>query len=830
MNDLRLHCANPECGRTLRVPAAASGRRIRCPSCKQEMRVPGSSDERCAPQELCHLYVLKGPVSTSIDIELQPDRPYTFGHASTCTVPLPGASIARRQFSLHWVHDHWVLKDLQSDAGTCVNGVAVDRKELCGGEIIQAGDYQLKFFKPAARPDRKHGRTTEVALSDAAVAPSDPFARPGEEVAEPDPRLAQQRLVEALDSAGSAGNVSEAETHERAGGHVSPSICRAAVLVIAIVVGLGWFGARGVNWYRTLVAVSPIVDEPNNVRLTPAPALPQDFTSAVAALDFELARRVLETAGNDATAQAMQDYLAAAIGSFREDLLQQARAASRAQEWDEVDRIMAAASDPVLGELSEDWRPVQDALDQHRQHVAATESSPESQPTAGTRPRPVPAAQPSRSVTPAEDDPQRAGLRVDLLSGVDDVRIALDGQAVAAGRAVWQLQPGSATLLASAPGFIDHSQSVTLETGKLLTVEIKLLRKPPPALLALLSLQRTGPAEPLWVAAQYYSDSGALHATLVDRFTSEAERKLARQPGRTTLRVARVTPKEGEAFLARVWTDSAGRLGVSRLPSGVREVLSVEDLATVQDLELDAAADAAFQTIRAARTGGLSALETLKLIAKWRVDLGADNQTLATRICHDTVAECLQDVEAACDCCAGATRIDCPRCDGSGHVLRSSACDRCKGSKKLNCAECNGQGSTMCRTCSGRGSVEQRQRQQERCETCGGTGSVPGGRGGRDTCSWCGGSGWVWRTRTVSIHCVTCGGKGEITCTRCKGAAKLDCPKCKGTGRIEERTRCQVCDKGTLVCDCCQGIGTRAALSEAHRREWEQQAAALMGE
>lgn len=325
--------------------------------------------------------------------------------------------------------------------------------------------------------------------------------------------------------------------------------------------------------------------------------------------------------------------------------------------------------------------------------------------------------------------------------------------------------------------------------------------------------------------ALHYGDVDAVDDVVATRFANESARNLTKEPGRTTLRVARITLKTGETFTARVWTDSSGRLGINRLPTGDSEVLNADDVKTAQDLELKDAAQEVFEGILAARRAGLSPLETLKLVARFRADLGTANQPLAGQISRDLVAECLKTIEDSCGCCAGSTRIACHKCDGSGFVAQTVVCDRCKGTRQMACTECNGRGSTPCRGCGGRGTLPDTQQHTDRCGNCGGTGNVRQYGGLYTRCPRCGGSGQVSVTRQVSRKCTACNGKAFVACARCKTSGKIECTKCKGFGHVEERVRCPDCDKGAILCDCCGGASTRAAMAEGLRHDLESQAA-----
>lgn len=837
MSEYQVLCTNPACGKKLRVPESALGRRIRCPACKQEIRAPGTVAELAAlaAQERFRFHVVKGPAFAGTEIELDPDRLYTVGRADTCTVQLPGPTVSRRHFSLYWVNGHWVLEDLNTTTGTLVNGLTIINKQLNGGELIEIGAYQLKVIAPGKRVDSEQGPAPVVLpAGDAAPLPLSQdagVAAPQKE----EERLAQQRLVEALSFTDySPEHLSEVSATEHRAYTLGLVLKLGGLIAVAagLIFGVAWFGKQALGWYGDASSRRPrLADSTSAAQQPPTQPLPRDFLAALEARDFELAQKLLESGTQEAALlKPMKARLQSDLSAYRADLLRQAHAAVRAEDWKEVERLLIVSESEVLEIPAADWKPIQDALALQQTLTAAREAIAQRQwEDAARRLDTANALAPNdpriRALARVLTEAVGAGLRINIANAVDGAVLTLNGRPVTPGEEIWELAPGQAELVAAAPGFIRYSQQLTLEPGRLLAVDVKLLPTPPAPLWALRSLQRAHLAEPLWVAALHYGDTDAVDDAIATRFAKEAARDLTREPGRTTLRVARVTLKTGESFTARIWTDSSGRLGINRLPAGDSEVINTDDVRTNQEMELAEAAREVFQGVQAARLAGLSPLETLKLIAKFRVDLGVSNQTLATQITRQMVAECLRAVEQSCGCCAGSTRVACATCDGSGFIVQAVQCDRCKGTLKMACMECSGRGSTVCKTCGGRGSVEDTVRNTGPCGNCGGTGRVRQYGGTYTKCQRCGGTGRVSFNSPVMKRCSACDGKGSIACQRCRSSGKVDCAKCKSTGHVEERARCPDCDKGTIVCDCCQGVGTREAMEEARRRAFELQVA-----
>ena len=78
---------------------------------------------------------------------LVPGRPGTIGRDAGCEVPIPSDRVSRRHCQLTPSPDgSFVLDDLGSSNGTLVNQERIaGRRNLRGGEYIQAGDCLLRF-------------------------------------------------------------------------------------------------------------------------------------------------------------------------------------------------------------------------------------------------------------------------------------------------------------------------------------------------------------------------------------------------------------------------------------------------------------------------------------------------------------------------------------------------------------------------------------------------------------------------------------------------------------------------------------------------------------
>jgi len=65
------------------------------------------------------------------------------GTASDCQLRLTDAAVSRRHAWLTFRDGHWVLRDLDSTNGTCVNGEHVERCVLEPGDRLRLGSAEL---------------------------------------------------------------------------------------------------------------------------------------------------------------------------------------------------------------------------------------------------------------------------------------------------------------------------------------------------------------------------------------------------------------------------------------------------------------------------------------------------------------------------------------------------------------------------------------------------------------------------------------------------------------------------------------------------------------
>lgn len=86
-------------------------------------------------------------------------RPLVLGRSSRCDITIDDKLVSRNHCRLAPLDDTWMIEDLGSHNGTCVNGVEVKRHLLAEGDRIEIGQTLIEFHlgpMPSHRPSNPH--------------------------------------------------------------------------------------------------------------------------------------------------------------------------------------------------------------------------------------------------------------------------------------------------------------------------------------------------------------------------------------------------------------------------------------------------------------------------------------------------------------------------------------------------------------------------------------------------------------------------------------------------------------------------------------------------
>ncbi len=159
-------------------------------------------------------------------------REIVIGAEASCDVVVAGASVSSVHCKLQPVMGAWKIVDLESDAGTRVNGAYVNQRPLRSGDVIEVGDARIVFHDeptPAAAPVARPVAVQAAAPVAPTVAPA-VAAAPGRAAARAPKR------------GGADGG--ERPRRQRARSSGSPLAPLVIVGVLALLAGVGYYALR----------------------------------------------------------------------------------------------------------------------------------------------------------------------------------------------------------------------------------------------------------------------------------------------------------------------------------------------------------------------------------------------------------------------------------------------------------------------------------------------------------------------------------------------------------------------------------------------------------
>jgi hypothetical protein len=164
------------CGSLLRFPLSHIGKPAACPTCKRTLTIVAHRDDPYVHEIHGQLVVQKGPHHVGEQIFLTGASPIEVGKLPGKDLLLVGEKVSRNHCFLEPLGSAWVIQDNQSKNGTYVNRRRVTRQELCNGDQVRIGDYELTYHTvrsggpPAPPLPREPGRTN-VTPAGAAAGP-----------------------------------------------------------------------------------------------------------------------------------------------------------------------------------------------------------------------------------------------------------------------------------------------------------------------------------------------------------------------------------------------------------------------------------------------------------------------------------------------------------------------------------------------------------------------------------------------------------------------------------------------------------------------------------
>ncbi len=158
-------------------------------------------------KNIAYLRLLNGPAKGGVFV-LKDLSVFDIGRGDTCQIRLQDPGICSSHARIYRRGETWTFYDLNSDQGSSVNDIPVEKRVLDGGEILRIGHVELHFGFDA--PGGK--KSTPAAPAPAARPPEPPKASPPRAQREPwdAPReepTGQLQGFEADESARAAGRL-----------------------------------------------------------------------------------------------------------------------------------------------------------------------------------------------------------------------------------------------------------------------------------------------------------------------------------------------------------------------------------------------------------------------------------------------------------------------------------------------------------------------------------------------------------------------------------------------------------------------------------------------
>jgi membrane associated rhomboid family serine protease len=133
------------------MPVVHVGRRAACPSCRTVLRVVARDWDLQFDDFADTLVVQSGPGCAGEQFFIGGQQPITIGKLGTNDIVLNGELVSRAHCRLVRTGSGWRIEDQKSRNGLLVNGQRVETHDLCDGDILRVGEFELKVQIPARR-------------------------------------------------------------------------------------------------------------------------------------------------------------------------------------------------------------------------------------------------------------------------------------------------------------------------------------------------------------------------------------------------------------------------------------------------------------------------------------------------------------------------------------------------------------------------------------------------------------------------------------------------------------------------------------------------------
>ena len=150
-------------------------------------------------QRAAYLRILNGPHKGGVFV-LRELSVFEIGQGNGCQIVLDDERVCFNHARIYRKGTTWTFFDLNSEHGSSINDIPVDRRELEGGEIIRVGTTEMHFsFNPPTKKNDSPGQAApEAAAPEVAPAPAQPapqFEAPAPQFEAPAPQEVSPQIV-----------------------------------------------------------------------------------------------------------------------------------------------------------------------------------------------------------------------------------------------------------------------------------------------------------------------------------------------------------------------------------------------------------------------------------------------------------------------------------------------------------------------------------------------------------------------------------------------------------------------------------------------------------
>lgn len=141
---LQLNCP---CGESLEIPESLLGDPTPCPNCNKPLRAIAGSELTMGTRVTGRLSIIKAEQRVGEQFFLMGNGPIEIGKLPDKPIALTGTRVSRNHCRLIPSESGWKVEDLKSTNGVFVNHQRIQSSELCDGDLLQVGEYEMRFSR-----------------------------------------------------------------------------------------------------------------------------------------------------------------------------------------------------------------------------------------------------------------------------------------------------------------------------------------------------------------------------------------------------------------------------------------------------------------------------------------------------------------------------------------------------------------------------------------------------------------------------------------------------------------------------------------------------------